>query len=88
MLRRDVHHVVHLAVVHQDIAGIKRLADDNAVYSMSEKPSEFTHRDVRGRQHSLIRIQAGPRIVVVLGQNIVLCPSRGKSKAHDEDNNG
>lgn len=86
VLRRDINNVVHMAIVHQNTAGIKRLPDDDAVDTLCEELSETIHVDVRGRQQGLIRIQTRPRVVVVLSQDIVLPPGHGKSQAEEENN--
>src|SRR5205085_10779486 len=48
---------------------VKRLGIDLAVYPEVEEQAETVHVDVGRRQDGLAGIEAGPRVVVVVGQH-------------------
>ena len=72
MQRDHVHHIVDAFLRDVDVGNIERLSCNQAIDRLREEGSELRGVYVGWRQESFVGIQAGTRIVIVLGEHVHL----------------
>src|SRR5690349_2744158 len=72
MFRNHKEHIARSLSGNVQAGNVKRLRVNITVHEVTKEFAECIGSDIRWRQHRLLRIQAGAKIIIVIGQNIDL----------------